>query len=113
MTQDALIQTLTQCVKHCRICTQHCLNTEDINHHRSTLRLSMECADFCDTVMKLLIMDSLYSVRAVAICAEICNDCATACLTFPDEHYRECAVVCQETAKQCEEFIREADLDGK
>jgi hypothetical protein len=106
MTPESLIQTLTQCVKHCRICTQHCLEVEDINNHRSTLRLSIECADFCDSVMKLLIMNSPYAARATALCAEMCNEFSTACLTFPEAHYQECATVCQETAEQCEAFVR-------
>lgn len=107
MTRDSLIQTLTQCVKHCRLCTQYCLGVEDINGHRPTLRLSIECADYCDAVMRMLIMNSPYATRATALCAEICNDCATACLNFREEHYQECATVCQETAEQCEAFVRD------
>lgn len=111
MPRESLIQTLTQCVKHCRICTQHCLEHEDLGSHRFTLHHSIVCGNFCDALMRLLTMNSPYAARAAAICAEMCNECAAACSTFPDEHYQDCAVTCQETAEQCDEYIREADLN--
>lgn len=108
MTHDTLIQTLMQCEIHCRICTQYYVDTEDNHTHVPMLRLSIECADFCNVAKKFLIMNSPYSVRAAEVCAVICNDFATTCLVFSQQHqYRQCAIVCQEAAELCDRFVQE------
>ncbi len=112
MTNDTLFQTLSQCVKLCRVCTQECLSTKDNYEHGSMLRLSIECADFCNVTMKLLLLNSTYTVKAAALCAEICNELATACFAFPQHRIRQCAIVCLEVAEQCDTFIEERMLEG-
>ncbi len=112
MTHDTLIQTLIECEMHCRICTQHCANAEDNYAHRPIQRLSIECADFCNIAMRLLIMDSSYSVRAVEVCSVICNDFAIAYSSYPQRRYRQCAMLCQETAELCDRFVLEQMWTG-
>lgn len=107
MKNDTLIQTLMQCEVHCRICTQYYVDTEETHSHDPMLRLSIECADFCNVAMKFLIMNSSYSVRAAEVCAVICSDLAEACSSFPQLRYRQCAIVCQEAAERCDRFVQE------
>jgi hypothetical protein len=112
MIHNTLIEILIQCEMHCRICSQYCFAKEDNDIYHPILGLSRECADFCNVTMKLLIMDSPYAVKATAVCAEICNDFAKACISFPHHHFRKCAILCQETADQCDIFTLERSWTG-
>ena len=101
MNNEALIQTITQCAKHCSMCAGTCLQETAISEHADCIRICLACADVCGTTARLLAMNSSLSDSAVRLCKEICVACMKICEDIPDEHCQQCARVCKETAEQC------------
>lgn len=101
MNQEALIQTITQCAKHCSNCAGICLQEAAISSHADCIRICLECVEVCHTTTLLLVMNSSFSDQALQLCRDICLACMKICSDIPGEHCQQCATACKETAEQC------------
>jgi hypothetical protein len=106
MNHEALIQTITQCAKHCSSCAGTCLQEAAISEHADCIRICLECAEVCHSTTLLLVMNSSFSDQALQLCRDICLACMKICSDIPEEHCQQCATACKETAEQCEAVVQ-------
>ncbi|MBL7750922.1 MAG: four-helix bundle copper-binding protein [Chitinophagaceae bacterium] len=104
LAYEPLVQTLTQCAKHCDLCASACLHEEYVGMMVECIRLNLACSSMCQALAKLLIFESP-QINALAIaCSQIGTACAQECAKHSQDHCQECARVCQEMAEQCGSF---------
>jgi hypothetical protein len=49
----------------------------------------------------MMVMNGKYANEHCAICAKICDSCASDCKMFDEEHCKACAQECENCADEC------------
>lgn len=105
-TFDTLVTKATACQRACNHCYDACLNEEDIKMVANCIRTDRDCADICGMVVSFSDRDSEIFKDLVALCAKICDVCATECEKHEHmSHCQACAVACRECEAACREFL--------
>jgi hypothetical protein len=93
------------CLQSCIACADACLAEDDVAEMRRSIRLCLDCADTCDTTLRVLSRqtDSVLATARpqVASCWELCALCAAECERHAD-HHEHCRL-CAEQCRRCEE----------
>lgn len=101
----ACVQACFDCAQTCTICADACLGEEMVKDLTHCIRLSLDCADICDTTGRVLARQTRPDpavVRAqLQACLTACRACGAECRTHADMH-RHCAV-CADACRRCEE----------
>jgi hypothetical protein len=112
---DALlrcIETCYSCAQTCTACADACLAEDEVADLRHCIRLTLDCADLCATIGRIVTRGTGLNE---ALLAEIINTCALACRLCAGEcdrhagqhdHCRICAAACRRCAEACGEAIR-------
>jgi Domain of Unknown Function (DUF326) len=102
---------LARCIDECLACLQSCtacadadLAEDDVAEMRRCIRLCLDCADVCDTTLRLLSRQTEFVAETarsqVASCWEECAICARECERHAD-HHEHCRI-CGEQCRRCE-----------
>jgi hypothetical protein len=97
----ACISSCQKCAAQCEQCAVACSLSPNVNSLSRCLELSIYCADMCRLTGVFLQRGEYQSVRFCALCAEICDICATECERFQDAACLRCALACRECAEVC------------
>jgi len=109
--QSKASEGLQQCIDACTECGQVCTETvayclEQGGEHasRDHVRLLLDCAEICQTSANYMSRRSDLHAETCAVCADVCERCASQCESFDDEQMRHCAEVCQRCAESCRQM---------
>ena len=103
------IQACQACANECEHCATACLGEADPKSMADCIQLDRYCADLCRLTAAFMaradgkIGDSI-AHRLCALCAEVCDECATECRKHDNEHCKRCAEACEACAKACREM---------
>jgi hypothetical protein len=104
LTRDG-IEALQHCHATCHsMAMTHCLEMGGEHARPQHLRLMLDCAGFCAFTADALGRKSQFHTRFVALCAEVCETCATDCTALGD--MEECVEACGACARICRELSR-------
>jgi hypothetical protein len=117
MVHDDTAHELQQCIQNCRDCHRicmltitHCFARGDERCEAAHIRLLMDCAEICQTSANFMLRASELHPYTCAVCAQVCEQCKSACERFPDdEQMRLCADACQRCADSCH-YMAEAAM---
>ncbi|MEO5967610.1 MAG: four-helix bundle copper-binding protein [Ferruginibacter sp.] len=101
----ALINILLECATSCEMCAAACLDEEDVKMMTRCIELDRDCADICFLTAKLLIRDNKIAHKLLAVCEEICGECAKECSKHEHNHCKKCAEICQKCQQACKEHL--------
>lgn len=111
---DALttaIDTLRECVAHCHICADACL--EEDEELVRCIRACLDCADICEATAGVLARPGASGApwrELVEVCAQACENCADVCEAHGEshQHCRQCAVACRRCTQACQALLQHA-----
>jgi hypothetical protein len=100
-----------ECGVVCTLCADACLGEPQVDMLRTCIRLNMDCADICDTTVRLLarfvgrdldVIDDQITVMMTA-----CQACAAECERHAEqhEHCRVCAETCRRCSDVCDQLL--------
>ena len=99
---QTLIDALNKCVAECNQCSTACLDEPEVKMLSKCIKLDMDCAQICSTVVAFLARGSEHAKHLLKECAEICNKCADECEKHTHmEHCKTCAEACRACAAAC------------
>jgi hypothetical protein len=105
----ACAKACAECAVICDSCHHHCseMVKNGSKEHAASMRLCVDCADYCRLAGALSARGSPVAVYACEGCAKTCDDCATACEAIKsDKHMAECAKSCRDCAKACRDMAK-------
>jgi hypothetical protein len=95
------IDACNKCAQACEECMTLCLRGNDVQSKVSSIALQIECAAICRQSSCFMSMDAQYAKNLCALCADICDKCATECGKHKDDHSTKCAAECKACATEC------------
>jgi hypothetical protein len=104
-------EACSRCQRECSRCAIHCANhLAQESHHHQTLRLCLDCADFCQTAAQIVSRGGPMAMLICKPCAEACKLCGDACREHAehDERMRQCADECKRCEDACRAMLRTA-----
>jgi uncharacterized membrane protein len=111
------IAACLECQVICQMSADACANEADGTQLTRCLRLSLDCADLCVAVVRLLSRSGNTDVTALRAlleaCASSCSACALECRKHAEqyEHCEICAQACEACARACQAEL-ETRLEG-
>lgn len=108
-----LLCNLSDCQEVCIQTMLYCLEKEGEYSKKDNISLLIDCAEICKVSESFFLRESLYAGDFLDICSSICDDCASFLKEFRDDDImQECALVCKDCRKACDEVIEESDEEG-
>ena len=99
------IQACGDCANECKeVLFQHCLNMGGAHIEQSHVNLMVDCIQICRMSADFMLRGSDMHMLSCALCAEMCDACATSCEDIGDEEMQECADLCRKCADSCREM---------
>lgn len=95
------IDACNRCAQACDECTKLCLNEPDVQARKACIGTLIECAAICKQSACFMSFDSQYAKDLCKLCATICENCATECGMFKDDHCVKCTNECNACAAEC------------
>lgn len=95
------IEACLKCVAECNNCAASRLSEAHVQKMAKCIRLNMECAVICYSVVQMMSLGSDKTKSLCAICAEICDACGAECGQHDNNHCRMCAEMCRKCAEEC------------
>lgn len=112
MYQTQLTPQVQDCISKCLDCARVCKQTlsrcmQMGGTHTSPKHISLlnDCIEVCNTTAKLLQSNSMYHMDQCAVCQKVCEACAYDCERFQEQFMKDCAGVCLDCSKACEQMI--------
>jgi len=108
-----LSEEMQECVANCldchAVCTEtidHCLSKGGEHARPEHIRLLQDCAQISAASADFLLRQSDFHPQTCLVCANVCEQCATSCLTMAngDELLEQCAEICRQCAATCREM---------
>lgn len=111
--QEAIRNT-QDCEAICVQTVQYCLEVGGAHADPVHLRLMQDCADICDTTMKIVQRGAPHHDMTAAACAQLCDLCAASCERFiGDAQLKACANQCRLCAAACRQSMSGAMTLGE
>lgn len=99
---EGLMKALSDCFIACNECAVACLEEQDVDMMRDCIKLDIDCAAICQTLMGFVARSSAHAGHLLKECAELCDLCAMECRKHEHmEHCRRCADACVACADTC------------
>ena len=99
---QSCIDACTSCHQTCTHNVHHCLDKGGAHADSAHITLMLDCAQICATSADFLTRHSPNHKATCAVCAELCDACATSCDSFgDDEMMKQCADECRRCAESC------------
>ncbi len=100
-SMQSCIDACTKCYQTClRSAMTQCLEAGGEQVERKHFGLMLNCAQVCQTSVDLQLSNSAFSQKYCALCAEVCEACATSCAAIKE--MGECETVCRACAASCQ-----------
>lgn len=96
------------CVVECNHCAACCLQEPDVKMMARCIALDTDCSQICNLAIALMSGGSDYVPQVLALCAQVCEDCATECGRHDMDHCQQCAEACRRCAEACRRAIGKA-----
>lgn len=112
---DALLRCIEECyscAQTCTACADACLAEDEVGELRQCIRLTLDCADLCATIGRIVTRGTGLNENLLAeilnICALMCRICSDECRNHAGkhEHCQICATASRNCAEACGEAIR-------
>lgn len=106
---QACATACSNCQRACDACTTQCahLSAEGKKEYVTILMSCHEYATICAVASHIVSRDGPHSVLICECCAKACDQCGTACETFPsDKHMKSCAEECRKCEQSCQAMIK-------
>lgn len=104
MTQiqdQKVMEALAKCIAECNRCAMACLDEKNTELIRC-IKLCIDCAEICKITASFTARDSEYAHQLRDECEEICLNCANECELHEEMgHCKMCAKICRECASAC------------
>lgn len=104
------IDACVECYNVCTEAVSHCLQLGGEHASAEHIRLLLDCANSCQASTESMLLGSQFQARLCAVCAEICEACATSCarIAGDDSLTKHCADTCRRCAASCRDMGRQA-----
>jgi hypothetical protein len=85
------------------MCSDACLGEKDVKMLAQCIRLDRDCADACDTAIRVMARGGHLAAELCRACAAACDVCAKECEKHAAhmDHCRICAEACRKCADAC------------
>jgi hypothetical protein len=100
-TYKQCLDACNLCISTCLNCADACLNEQEVKMMAGCIRLDLDCAAICQTVVQFISVKSKHSKDVIKLCASICQACADECGKHDTDHCKKCADICQQCADVC------------
>mgnify|MGYP000589590815 CR=1 FL=1 len=101
MEHHKILKELNACAALCNICYYNCLAEEDVKMMSRCIQLDRDCADICLLTASYFARGSENVEKIVALCADICLQCAEECEKHHHDHCKKCAIACRTCYDMC------------
>ena len=95
------IRACHECAIACLQCAAACVKENDPKPMAACITADMACADFCQLAAAAIARGDTHANDVCALCAKICQTCATECGKHDMEHCKACTVACKRCADAC------------
>ncbi|MFL6710744.1 MAG: four-helix bundle copper-binding protein [Massilia sp.] len=95
------IKACYACAQACDACSAACLQEDDPRMMAHCIALDIQCAGICRLSAEFMSRDGEFARQLCALCAEVCEACATECAGHPAGHCQACAEACRQCAAAC------------
>lgn len=95
------LEACIQCFLACDMCSDACLEEDDIEKMVPCIRLDRECAESCLAAIRAITRGSDQVESICRLTAELCDKCADECAQHEAEHCQVCAEACRRCAEEC------------
>ncbi len=99
-----LLQTLARCAAACEMCSDACLDEDNVKKMVRCIRLDRDCAKLYTLAHSYVASRSAYAGAILQQLAEICKACADECAQHEMDHCQECARACRECEQACRSY---------
>ena len=102
------IDAALECFLTCTACADACLSEQDVASMTRCIRDDLDCADVCETTVKVLSRNAAYDAAVtraqLRACIQACRTCGDSC----DEHAAHMAhcATCAASCRSCERACR-------
>ena len=85
------------------LCSDACLDEQNVEQMARCLRLDRDCAEACQMAVRVMVRGGENVAEVCRMCAVICDRCAEECEKHAahHEHCRICAEICRRCAEEC------------
>lgn len=101
---QSCIDACIQCAQECEHCAHACLGEQDVKKMAECIRLDKDCAEVCWSAAGFMSRGSQFVQQICAVCADICEACATQCRKHKMDHCQRCADACERCAEECRQM---------
>lgn len=84
-------------------CADQCIEMGDQSMARC-IRLCRDVADVSTLHARFIVRNSAFESELAALCADLCEECASECAQFDADHCQVCADVLQTCARSCRDM---------
>lgn len=105
------IEACGDCLEACNACADACLGEENVDELRRCIRLNNDCADLCDSAMRIMSRQTETEFRivrsAIDAMAIACRYCGEECARHAKmhQHCRVCADACTRCEQTCRRMM--------
>jgi hypothetical protein len=112
--KDLDMSTMQECIEALSACMQACIMCADADAGEGMGRcgaMCSNCADVCDTMMRMMLRTSGYDMQVMMsmmeACVTMCRACSAECMTHAEmsEHCRMCAMACDQAVTAMEKMM--------
>jgi len=104
MEHHKILKELNACATLCNICYYSCLQEEDSKSMSDCITLNRECAEICQLAASFFARGSGNTGLLLALCADMCLQCANECSKHTHEHCQKCAMACRTCYEMCRNY---------
>ncbi len=105
----ACLEACVECLVACEMCSNACLDEENVKMMVPCIRLDRDCADACASALRAMARGGPLAEALCLACATACEACAAECEQHAamHEHCRICADACRRCAQECRRMVGE------
>lgn len=114
---SACMDAASKCAQMCTSCADACLAKEEVAELRRCIRLDMDCADVCETTVRVLARQTETDWQLlrsqVLVCKDFCAVCSNECArhAHDHEHCRVCGSACEDCVEACSDLLALIDAN--
>ena len=104
------IEACVACLVACEACADASLEEGHGGMMTDCIRFARDCADACNTALRMMARGSEQARDYCATCADFCDACAAECEKHASmaDHCRICAEACRQCASACRELTEKS-----
>ncbi len=100
------VNKVLNCYRVCLDTHTRCIQMGKPQAEPMHVSMLMDCIKVCALSADYMTRGSDNHKQACALCADICDSCASSCEKFSDDFLKECARVCKDCSGTCREMAK-------